>query len=103
MLVQHRLAVFDFGGKPTGGYRVPSFGFGQSPRRADDQLMARRSVAGAAVLECHPPTIASLELLAMLLTRPAAGVSVASDAGLDGSSHCAIGELMPVNDLARVA
>jgi hypothetical protein len=40
VFVQHRLAVLDLGGQPTGGDGIPAFGLGQLAGRCDDQPSA---------------------------------------------------------------
>jgi hypothetical protein len=53
VLVQHRLAVLDFGRQPTGGHRVPALGFGQRASRCDDQLPAGGALTRPAILNGH--------------------------------------------------
>jgi len=53
VFVQHGLAVFDLGGQPTGGHRVPAVGLGQLAGRGDDQPSAGGPVALATIGDGH--------------------------------------------------
>ena len=60
VLVQHRLAVLDLGGKPAGGDGVPALVFGELACGVGDELASRGPVPGPAVFDGHGVMLAPI-------------------------------------------
>ena len=78
VLVEHRLAVLDLGGQPTGGDRIPALALGKGAGRCDDESATGSAITEPTVCDGHAVRVAPLSMRAPLLTSAARRVSVAS-------------------------